>query len=148
MIEGDHGEALEWFAAHAGTSVSWSAIQEFSGSRVRLVTQAKGIFKPAWAPYALSVRQTLNGDYPDKEVEQHHDGRWSYRYHQEGNDPSRRDKWFTNRGLMKCLADGVPVGVLIQARLEGPVSYEVVGLGTVTGWSAGLFTIEGPASRR
>lgn len=148
MMERDHRDALEWFAAHAGTSVSWSTIQEFSGSRVRLVTQAKGIFKPAGTPYALSVRQTLNGDYPDKEVEQHDGGRWSYRYHQEGSDPSRRDKLFTNRGLMKCLADGVPVGVLIQANSDGPVSYQVVGLGTVTGWSAGLFTIEGPARRR
>jgi len=38
------------------------------------------------------------------------DGSWVYPYFQENRDPAQRDKEATNRGLVKCMSDGVPVG--------------------------------------
>jgi len=66
--------------------------------------------------YAVSVRQTITGPYADKEVEYRPDGSWVYPYFQENPDPAKRDDEFTNRGLMRCKEDGIPVGVLVQEK--------------------------------
>jgi len=48
-----HRLALEWFIEHADSDQPWPAPLP-DGSL--LVTRAKGIYKPNWSRYALSVR--------------------------------------------------------------------------------------------
>lgn len=135
--------ALQWFESHRGQTVPWKEIQAFSAQESRLVNQAKGIYKPAYTEYALSVRTIQDGPYPDKDVEFRSDGSWVLHYFQENPDYSQRDREATNRGLVKCLTDGVPVGALIKRAASPQVAYEVLGLGLVVDWEEGFFTIEG-----
>jgi putative restriction endonuclease len=137
--------ALDWFQAHKGMRVAWAEMQTFSEESSRLVNQAKGIYKPAYTDYALSVRTLQDGPYPDKEVEYRSDGSWVCQYFQENPDPSKRDREATNRGLVKCMGDEVPIGFLVKRKPKPGVQYDVLGLGYVVDWSAGYFTIEGIA---
>jgi hypothetical protein len=59
-VEGEHLLALQWFQRQAGKIVSWAEITDHADSGARLVTQAKGIYKPHYTDFALSVRQTLD----------------------------------------------------------------------------------------
>ncbi len=138
-----HRDALGWFDRHRGEQVAWTIIQAHADSGTRLVNQAKGIYKPEYTDYALSVRTLQDGPYPDKEVEYRPDGSWVCQYFQENKDPSQVEKEATNRGLLNCMKDGVPVGFLIKRKPKPGVEYEVLGLGFVTDWSEGFFTIEG-----
>ena len=140
---GDHLTALQWFRDHAGQEVAWSDMQAFSGEHVRIINQAKGIYKPAYTDYALSVRQTLDGPYADRPIERREDGSWQYLYYQENQDPADRDKAATNRGLMKCMEDGIPIGVLLQSTPKPGVRYDVLGLALVADWRDGYFVLEG-----
>ena len=142
-IHGEHRQALDWFVSNTGKVISWSAIKAQTDNGFRLVNQAKGIYKPHYTDYALSVRQTLDGPYADKEVERRPDGSWVYPYFQENPDPSQRDREATNRGLMRCMGAGVPVGVLIQFKPSPGVEYLVLGLASVSEWQDGYFILEG-----
>lgn len=137
-----HRTALEWFRSHAGQRKRWPA--PLPGN-VQLATKAKGIYKPSWSEYALSVRQTIGGPYPDRDPTIRPDGTWSYLYYQEGDDPASRDSYYTNRGLMACMRDHVPVGVMRQVKSSSPVEYEVLGIALVDGWDAGYFRFKGLA---
>jgi hypothetical protein len=106
------------------------------------VTKAKGIYKPIWSKYALSVRHSLGSPYPDLEPVLHDDGTWSYAYYQEGLRVENRDDEFTNRALLQCAVDNVPVAVLRQLS-ERPASYFVFGLALVAGWGNGYFLFNG-----
>jgi putative restriction endonuclease len=141
--EGEHRIALEWFRENAGRRVPWSEITDDTAIGARIATQAKGIYKPEGIDFALSVRQTLNSPYADLAVERRPNGGWVYPYYQEGQDPSERDRAFTNRGLMKCMQDQVPVGVLIQHNAKPNVHYDVLGLALVSDWQDGYFILEG-----
>lgn len=140
---GKHRVALDWFHENKGEIIAWSDIQKFSSDHSRLVNQAKGIYKPGYSDYALSLRTIQNGPYPDKDVEYRPDGSWALHYFQENPNPDQRDREATNRGLMKCLEDQVPVGTLVKRKPKPGVAYEVLGLGLVTKWEHGFFTIEG-----
>lgn len=135
-----HRRALQWFAAHANTEQPWTSSLD---DELFLVTKAKGIYKPAWSEYALSVRQVLNGPYPDQDPIVRADGTWVYQYYQEGNNPDEQDKYYTNRALMACWRDSVPVGVLRQTKGKPKVRYFVLGLALVAGWDNGYFFFEG-----
>ena len=143
-LDPGHATALRWFQDHQGQTIPWSAIIAFvdedGGSR--LVTQAKGIYKPKGIEYAVSVRQTLDSPYADKEVETRPDGSWVYPYFQENPDPAQRDREFTNRGLMKSMEDEVPVGVMLQTKPKPGVEYRILGLARVTEWRDGYFILE------
>ena len=139
-LSGRHRSALEWFEQHAGEEVPWP--RPLSDGTL-LATRAKGIYKPAWSEFALSVRQTLDGPYPDRAVEQKQNGTWSYDYYQEGLDVDDRDLAFTNRGLISCLNQVIPVGVLIQTQPKPRVRYRVLGLALVSGYGDGYFSLEG-----
>jgi hypothetical protein len=141
--QGEHRQALDWLVANTGRVTSWATIKAQVDNGFRLVNQAKGIYKPRYTEYALTVRQTLDGPYADKNIERRPDGSWVYPYFQENPDPSQRDREVTNRGLMKCMSNGVPVGVLMQTKLKPGVEYLVLGLAFVTAWRAGYFILEG-----
>ncbi|MBW8639170.1 HNH endonuclease [Hoeflea sp. WL0058] len=142
-VTGDQRTALQWYRDHTGHEVLWADMQDFSREHVRIVNQAKGIYKPAYTDYALSVRQTLEGPYADRPVDRRADGSWQYLYYQENQNPADRDKAATNRGLMNCMEDGVPVGVLLQRTPKPGVTYDVLGLALVTDWKDGYFVLEG-----
>jgi hypothetical protein len=126
--QGEHRQALQWFAENAGKTISWSVIKAQADNGFRLVNQAKGIYKPHYTEYALSVRQTLDGPYADKDVEWRPDGSWVYPYFQENPDPAQRNREATNRGLMQCMEDSVPIGVLLQTSLSRVSSTTCSGL--------------------
>lgn len=140
ILTARHREALEWFLNLTGRVVPWP---DPLPDGTLLVTKAKGIYKPEWSEYALSVRQTLGGPYPDKDPVVRPDGTWLYAYFQENDDPNARDQEYTNRALMACLRDRVPVGVMRQVSPKPNVRYRVLGLALVTSWDGGYFYLEG-----
>lgn len=140
QLPSEHSEALQWFVRNANKDLPWTPTLD---NGTRLVTQAKGIYKPENSDYALSVRQVLNGPYPDKEPIKLPDGSWLYKYFQEGIKLEERDTYYTNVGLMACMRDSVPVGVLRQTKGSPNVRYQVLGLAMVTNWDKGYFLLEG-----
>lgn len=139
-LEHKHRVALYWFQKNAGK------ITPYPGSAsdgIFLATKAKGIYKPSWMKYALSIRQTLGSPYPDLEPIYRPDGTWYYMYFQEGEDLNYPESLFTNAGLMACYADRIPVGVMIQVSGKPKVSYKILGLALVVGWEDGYFFLEG-----
>lgn len=134
---------LHWFAANMGQTVSWTPIL---ADGTRLFSTPKGIYKPKNSVHALSVRQTLNSPYHDREPLYRADGTWSYSYFQEGNLIGG-DLLFTNQGLKRCIQDGVPVGVARQTSAKpGPTVYAILGVARVTEWRNGFFQLEGYSS--
>jgi hypothetical protein len=138
QLSAQHQRALQWFSDNAGAEITWPRALE-DGTIV--ATKAKGIYKPQWSEYALSVREMSGGPYPDREPIFRADGSWTYAYFQELSDPRRRDEAYTNRGLLACLRDGVPVGVMRQTGSRP--TYHVMGLALVTEWRDGYFILEG-----
>ena len=142
-VTGEHRAALEWFREHAGREVTWSAIETAGKSGPLLASRPKGIYKPQGLDYALSVKQTLGSVYSDKDVIRRPDGSWVYPYFQENSDPAQRDRMFTNQGLVRCMEDGTPVGVLVQTKSGSGAKYDVLGRATVRDWQNGYFILEG-----
>lgn len=135
-----HQKALRWFEERRGTEQSWPGQLE---DGTYSATVAKGIYKPEWTEYALSVRQTLAGEYPDRLPVRRDDGTWSYDYFQENAAPADRDKAYTNQGLMRCMERRVPVGAMIQVADKPEVRYQIWGLALVANWKDGFFQLEG-----
>ncbi len=135
-----HRQALMWFSDNAGTDQPWP---EPLSDGTFLATRAKGIYKPSWTQYALSVRQVLRSSYPDQDPITQADGAWVYRYFQENKDLQAKDTEYTNRGLLACLKDRVPVGVMRQINGKPNVRYHVLGLALVTEWKGGYFVLQG-----
>ena len=77
-----HHSALRWFAERTGTNQHWP---EPLSDGTLLAMKPKGIYKPQWTEYALSVRQTLGGRYKDIPPIVRSDGTWSFSYFQENN---------------------------------------------------------------
>ena len=134
-----HQEALRWFVAYKDQERSWPGSLP---DGTLLASKAKGIYKPGWSNYALSVRQSLGGPYLDRDPTLRSDGTWSYDYFQENTDPDQRDSEYTNLGLVHCMEDNVPVGVFRQVA-KRPARYRILGLAVVVGWVAGYFHLEG-----
>ena len=135
-----HRVALQWFATHAGQERSWPGSL---ADGTLLASKAKGIYKPSWTKYALSVRQSLGGPYSDRDSKLRSDGTWPYDYFQENTDPDQRDSEYTNVALVQCMEDGVPVGVFRQVAIRPAARYRILGLAAVVGWEAGYFHLEG-----
>ena len=134
-----HRLALLWFDVRAGRNVSWPTPLP---DGTLLVSKVRGIYKPKWSEYALSVRTALTGPYPDEETAISQDDTWSFGYYQEGIEPQLRDRKFTNRGLMQCQRDSVPVGVLRQISGSPNSRYRILGLALVAGWEDGFFWLK------
>src|SRR6516162_4379063 len=105
----EHVKCLKWFEDHAGEEVRFN---DLVADGVRLVTQFKGIFKPHWMPYALSIRATEQDRYADGQIAQQSDGSWRMSYAQEEDDRFDARRLFTNRGIEACMNDGIPIGIL------------------------------------
>lgn len=133
-----HKTALRWFAEHAAQTTSWPKPLD---DGTLLVCRPKGIYKPKWSVYALSVRQSLDSTYADQDPVTEEDGRWFYRYFQESKDVTARDEEYTNRALMACIRDRIPVGVMIQTARKPRLRYRVLGIGLVEPWENGYFPI-------
>lgn len=142
-VEGRHLEALQWFASNRSRNVTWKEISSHAENGARLSGAAKGIYKPKYTEFSISVKVLQDGPYPDREVEYRPDGSWICQYFQENPDPGQRDREATNRGLMLCMDAGIPVGFMIRRQVKPQATYDVLGLGLVTSWDAGYFTIEG-----
>jgi hypothetical protein len=109
-----------------------------------LVERAKGIRVPAGWEHALSVRQTLGSSYADEPPVRDPSGGWTYKYFQEGKEPEARDRFRSNRAMLACRADQVPIAVLIQERSKPKAAYRIVGLARVLEWTNdGFFHLEG-----
>jgi putative restriction endonuclease len=141
-----HRAALSWFLDRAGSEQPWPAPIQTAAGETLLATRPKGIYKPAWSEYALSVRQSLGGSYPDREPELRSDGTWLFSYFQENESPTERDDEYTNRGMIACWRDGVPVGVMRQVQKNPGSRYKILGLAIIAGWDGGYFFLEGFAS--
>ena len=135
-----HQRRLAWFEEHQGEV---SGIPGELADGLLLVSKPKGIYKPSDLPYALSIRINLDSPYADGMQVPTPGGGWLLRYHQERADPADRDTMFTNRGLMRCIADRIPVGVLRERAPAGRSSqYDVLGLAMPVRWSDGYFFFE------
>lgn len=125
-ISAEHRRRLAWFEEHQGDV---SAIPGPLADGLLLVSNPKGIYKPGGLPYAVSIRINLDSPYADGMPVPTPGGGWLLSYHQENADPAARDRMYTNRGLMRCIADRVPVGVLRERAPAGRRSqYDVLGL--------------------
>lgn len=130
----DHLSCLRWFEDHAGKEVRFNELQ---ADGIKLVTQFKGIFKPRWMPYVLSIRTTEQDRYSDGRIARQDDGSWHMSYAQEEDDRLDSRTLFTNRGIEACMKSSIPIGILRKERKADP--YEVVGLGLPIKWQDRFF---------
>ena len=140
-LEDRHRVALSWFRDNAGSRVGWPLELVVGSEKILLACRPKGIYKPKWMDYALSVRVAKEGNYADRQMASVGDA-WKYEYHQEGHVGELR-RISTNQGLISCLRDAVPVGVLRQVEDSGSAKYLVLGLAYVEGFCGGFFHLRG-----
>lgn len=139
-ISREHQRRLAWFQEHQGDV---SGFPEPLEDGLLLVSKPKGIYKPRGLDYALSIRINLGSPYTDGMPVPTSGGGWLLSYHQEGADPADRDRMSTNRGLMHCIAERIPVGVLRERTSVGHRSqYDVLGLAMPVRWADGYFFFE------
>ena len=135
----EHIRRLEWFEEHAGQI--GPRPQPLDGT-LTLVHPRRGIYKPAGSRYAVSVIAMLASKYQGDRVDTHPDGTWEMIYHQEDPPPGRAEV-YTNTGLMACLHDKVPVGVVYERRVPGHRRmFEVLGLAMPVDWQSDYFFLE------
>jgi putative restriction endonuclease len=142
-----HRQALDWFQANAGRTFAQRPFR-VPGVQVNLTNPRAGIWKPGASIYALSVIQTPAGVYADQDPTKYPDeGTWRYYYHQQGKTEAEirgTKPLYTNKALLKCREDNVPVGVIIPG--ASGVGYEVLGLAYVNEFEAPYFELVGPVS--
>jgi putative restriction endonuclease len=141
-LSSDHQTALTWFLENTGKD-DVPFTPESNG--IRIVSPAQGIFKPATSEYTYSVKETMVGAYPDQKPVLLNNGSWLYAYHQQGdNSKLDRDKWSSNRALVKNINDKVPVGVWIQTQSKGRKGAQYkIGIALPVGWVEGFFILIG-----
>jgi hypothetical protein len=133
----DQARCLRWFEERTGKTTT---MPRPIGDKLYLVTQFKGIYKPKWMPYVLSIRSTPKGPYTDSAVTYDNDGSWSFRYAREENKGTAGDSLYTNRALQANMDDRIPVGVLYKEKETSP--YLVLGLGVPTEFKQSYFLFE------
>ncbi len=133
-------QQLVWLRTNYGTVIDSSRL----GRLVQGFRSQKGIYKPTGSPYALWVRQTLRGVYPDEEPHYFPDGSWTYRYSPEGREGHIDMSLDTNRALLRGMEDGIPVGVVRQvSSLSAGRTYEILGLAYVERFDGTHFELRG-----
>ena len=109
----------------------WSRVPRGSTSRLGL-------------QYALGIRSVFKGPCADGRWRRRIDGSWRLEYCQEGHGDDAR-ALFTNRGLVRCAEDRVPIGVFVQQAPDSSrihVPYEVAGLALVRDWVGEKFVLD------
>lgn len=133
-------ESLRRIRGWAGESVPAAELRQV----VPGFKAQKGIYKPAASRYALWIRETRAGPYADHAPKYLPDGSWTYRYAPEGRGGNSDLTLATNRGLLKCLHDRMPVGVFRQeSDASGQTRYKVLGLAFVESFSDDRFVLRG-----
>ncbi len=138
----EHTEILSWFEEHQLKVLDQWPEPIGENNDLFIVNRAKGIQKPAGLEHSTSLRVAFGekyGDGPDI----FSDDTWRLFYHLEDH-PDLLEHW-TNRGVLRCMEDGIPIGV-IQQISNKPNRYRVFGLGLVTNQEGEYFTVEGPVS--
>lgn len=147
--------AWEWFESNGGKRIARLPFGKGrpEGMPMPLARQAAihcpnykalpsgGAGKKRYALSVYSVGQTVYND-GDKLVKA--DGTWMLNYHeQRGKDPNQD----YNELLFRCMADGVPVGVMVKSARGG---YDVLGLAVIEDYDplARTFLLHGPFSMR
>jgi HNH endonuclease len=152
-MDSSRARALELLEARSGEVLSVPEIQSLlpEGPAQESFRQSKGIYKPAGDEHALWIRSTLKGQarYRDSMPETTSpDGRWSIEYSAEDSKGEVHPEQWTNRSLLKCRDDHVPVAVFREVAGEGRTAYQVLGVAYVTGWDGHHFTLKGTAIGR
>lgn len=111
----------------------------------RLISRARGIYKPAGWRYVLSIRMTLNSQYEAQDAVHYlPDGRWVITYAPRAGGLDLDD----NAALVRCMTDRQPVALFKQLSTkhdrEHGASYLVLGLGLLTSYDAAsdVFVVE------
>jgi len=131
---------LLWLRTNYGTVVDSQRL----GRLVQGFRSQKGIYKPTGSRYALWVRQTLRGVYPDEEPQYFPDGSWTYRYSPEGREGRIDMSLDTNGALLRGMEDRIPLGVLRQlSSALGSRDYEILGLAYVEKFDGTHFVLHG-----
>ena len=128
VLSDDHKERLKFFFYKKGIVGSWPVHTQVDRY---LATRAKGIYKPEGWKYALSVRQNIQANYPDRKPVHNDNGSWTYEYFQEGYDLARPKDLYTNKAMIKCQEDKVPIGVILQLKKKPNPQYEYLGCAIV-----------------
>ncbi len=133
-------QQLLWLRTNYGTVVDSSRL----GRLVQGFRSQKGIYKPTGSPYALWVRQTLRGVYPDEEPHYFPDGSWTYRYSPESRGGQIDMSLDTNKALLRSMEDKIPIGVVRQVPSLARVrAYEILGLAYVERFDGAHFVLRG-----
>lgn len=131
--------ALRWFDDRRGELIGKP--EPVNG--VHVFNPQTGIQKPAGWRHAVSIRQTLSSQYDDRLPKRAPDGSWTYSYYQERTDPAKAARVATNRGLIACMEDDVPVAVMVQEKPKPGVRYRIWGLAKVIAFKDGHFHLQG-----
>lgn len=135
----EHKKALEWFIENHAAEMPYTP--KVDG--IPLVSPAQGIFKPATSNYAVSIKETMKGIYPDQKPYIFPDGSAIYAYHQQGDDSLKdRISKSSNIAIDKNIKDRIPLGVLIQTQEKGRegAKYSTY-LALPLGWIDGFFIL-------
>ena len=145
-LDQKHKDKLEWFLAHKNLEVSWGETAPGkNGLRGNefLFSTPKGIYKPHDSNFVLSIRVMMNSHYPDQKVITRDDGSWSFRYYREEISNKDPNSLFTNKGLISCMENNIPIGVAIQTSGKPHVKYLILGIANVSDYKDGFFQING-----
>ena len=144
-LSSEHAARLKWFELHEGQILDkWPEPIGPSGD-VHLLNKAKGIHKPKGLDYSTGIRIAYGDEYGES-PDVFTDGSWRLFYHMELRENQDNPLSFaTNKGLLKCRREAVPIGVLHQVS-KNPNRYRVFGLGLVTSIEELQFVIEGPVT--
>jgi putative restriction endonuclease len=85
----------------------------------------------------------INSRYPDQKIIYRKDGSWSFRYFQEEIEGRNPISLFTNKSLIACLKDQIPIGVAIQIKEKPGTCYKILGIANVLEFKEGFFQING-----
>jgi putative restriction endonuclease len=155
LVPPEYIEAWSWFIENQGQHIPALPMGKYKpeGMKLPLARQA-GIYCPSYEnlpskgagkeSYVLSVHSEGQSIYPDHEKLDRPDGTWILDYHeQQGLDRSQD----YNRKLLRCMEDGIPVGVMVRSR-KGK-GYTVLGLAFVEQYNSAthMFTFHGPVNK-
>ena len=112
----NYAAAYEWFMSYDGTPFKKQGVRIPGITDDFRLTAQRGIHVPAHQEYALSISVRNGSIYSeeDKPLVFLPDGTWILEYSEHRNNSGNVTDTHWNAGLLKCLRDGIPVGVFIE----------------------------------